>query len=636
MTLVQVLANEKSVYMACDFKITFGEKHKNCHEFAHKLVRAGGFRFSAEVGFSGVAILGGRPVGDGLAEAAADLDQRAVIEDFLDQLKRAESPLGKLPPGTDRRLTFAVGAMVGTQSIVALVSNFEKLINGRIARLAVAEATMTVTKMKPKGEIFLATGDTGRMKSEDYSGLILSLRSGADDERIYEQMKKLNEEMSARTTTIGKGCYVASLNATGYGASVPFIADDQQGDFIPPDTALMMKRLGLKFNRELDPSGQPASIRAVKGTSVIIRNTPEFHREQLKLRPESAEVWNNYAVFLLSRQRWVDAIHAFEKAISLDPGQVAALSNLARQVWIHLRDFPRADALFSRAVAAGGESPDPVTMSDFAIFCEEGLADIARAAELHDRAVVSNNPLAIARKALFAAKHQGDPKLAEELITSALMQQPSNTTIICIAGKIDLETSKNPAIAVEKFHKACSLAPNDPFVLAAAADSCRSVGDFASAAYYYRKLIKQADRDPNIDSNYGLVLLLEKKPEGALRHLSRAAHAAPGNLNIQVNKAAALWACGRHDEAIAAMCAIMEAEPPLTTKLEVNALFLLAVPESARETKTRMKQLIKAGIRVDGSAVKGMCAARPQDELNTAIHLAEIIEGNIEIPADWY
>jgi len=475
MTLVQVLANETSVYMACDFKITFGEKQKDRFEFAHKLVLAGGFRFSAQVGFTGVAVLNGKPVSDWVAEVAADLDKKATIEDLLNDLKSAENELSKLPHGAERRLTFAVGAMIGTQSMVALVSNFEKLINGRIARLSVPETTMTVTKVKPKGEIFLATGDTDSMKPEDFSELILSLRSGADNQRIYQRMKELNEKMSARAYTIGQGCYTAALHATGHGTSVPFIADEQGGDFIPPETALMMKRLGLKLNPKLDSSGRPMPIRVVQGASVLVGSSPEYFREQLKLRPESPEVWNNYGVFLLGRHRWADAIQAFEKAISLDPDYAAALGNLARQVWRHLGDFPRADELFAQAVAAGGESSDPGIMSDFAVFCEEALGDIARAAELHDRAAMSKNPLAVAQKALFIAKYKDDPKLAGELITFALAQQPDNAIIICLAGKIDLETSKDRAIALERFHKACSLMPNEPMPL--------TLGDYSFIAF---------------------------------------------------------------------------------------------------------------------------------------------------------
>jgi tetratricopeptide (TPR) repeat protein len=151
-----------------------------------------------------------------------------------------------------------------------------------------------------------------------------------------------------------------------------------------------------------------------------------------------------------------------------------------------------------------------------------------------------------------------------------------------------------------------------------------------------RKL-KQADPSPNSDSNYGLMLLHGKKFKGALHHLSKAARSAPADLNIQVNKAAALWACGRRDEAIAAIREVMDADPPPATELEVNALFLLAAPApaSAKQTKSRMKELIKVGTHVDGVAVRGMYAACPQDELDAAIHLAEVIEGKIDIPEDW-
>jgi hypothetical protein len=99
----------------------------------------------ALVGVTGIALLDGKPIGDWLAEAAAGLEPDAVAEYLLEALRRAEASLAKLRGANDKRLTFVVGAIIGSQSLVALVSNFEKLVNGRIKRSSAAESVMTIT-----------------------------------------------------------------------------------------------------------------------------------------------------------------------------------------------------------------------------------------------------------------------------------------------------------------------------------------------------------------------------------------------------------------------------------------------------------------------------------------------------------
>lgn len=132
MTLVQALADEKSVHMACDFRLTDPFTRQVKSNLAHKLVTVQTPQLSALIGVTGIAFLHGKPVGDWIAETAAEVEENWSVDDLLDSLRHAEAALARLQGAQDRRLTFMIGAIVGSQALVALVSNFEKFVDGRI------------------------------------------------------------------------------------------------------------------------------------------------------------------------------------------------------------------------------------------------------------------------------------------------------------------------------------------------------------------------------------------------------------------------------------------------------------------------------------------------------------------------
>jgi Flp pilus assembly protein TadD len=641
MTLVQLLTNERSIYMACDFRLTHPVTRERTPDFAYKLLRASNTRFSALVGFTGIGRLAGEPTEEWIAEQIRNLAFDAPVEDFLDALGHASAILPAADGVSNRRLTFAIGAMAGTQSLVAFVSNYQELVNGRLGSSDAARDTMTVSGVKPKGEIYLATGDADWIKPRDYEDLLLALRSGATDERIFEQLKTLNEIISIRSSrfrpgTISPGCYTASLHATGAGSGRPFLTDEEQGDFIPPHSLAAWTLVGHQLVRKRDTFGRPIPIRLNREVVAKGGGSIESLNEQLKLRPDNAEVWNNKGSALMHQRRWDEAAEAFEKAITLNPSYVAALANLAKLTWLQRKDFAEAARLYSSAVSAAGESVPPWVLSDFATFCHEALGDDQRAADLHSRAARDDNyPLAAAQQAYFVLNSEHDLDRADKLIEHALSKAPNDPNIICLAGMIDRYGHKNLVAANEKFHKACSLDPRNALALGQAAESSLLVGDSASAAYYYRKLIGRIDYDAKVHCNYGLALLLEKKLRGALRQLSEAADSAPDHLTIRVNLVAALWANGKRAEAMGLMRTLMVPDSPPEIALEANALYYLADPHSRDKATARMKQLIANGINVNGVTVRAMVSTRPRNEREDADRLAKIIEGKVAVPAHW-
>jgi len=641
MTLVQVVAREKSVHMACDFRLTDQHTGRLIDSSAHKLVTAQTVHGPALIGVTGIAFLDGKPVGDWIAEATGVLNATSSIEDLLEALREAEDALARLPSIVKRFHTFMVGTFVGSQAFIALVSNFERFIDGRISRVNDAEASMTISSIKPKGAVYFATGDTRFIKDADHRRLTVALRAGAPDNNIHEELRMLNEissdrAKSAGTNTISRGCYTASLHVTGQGSSRPFLTDEQTGDFIPPEFASMMDRLGVRFNRKIGPDGKPMPIRMVQSASARTGASPEYFREQLKLQPENAEIWNNYGSYLAGRGQYANAISAFEKAHELNPSYVTATANLAKTIWQQEGNVQRAKALYEEAISAAQPQVPAWMLTDFAIFSDEALTDYDQAADLYKRAAQDKNyPLAWAQRALFMLERKEDSSGASALLDSALESQPNNPQILAVAARADFFFLGSPEAACQKMHQACSLNPNDTYLLRLAADFCAMTGDSYSAAYYYRKVIKRQPYHAEVHGNYGLALLIERKLEGALRHLKKAARSSPGHFTIRTNLAAALWADGKKAEAAELIHDIIDARPPPEIELEVMAMFYLATPSSRLETAVGIRQLIADGARADGTTIRCMARDMSRDDKELGEQLARSIEGKDPFPSDY-
>jgi Flp pilus assembly protein TadD len=622
--------------MCCDFRLTNPYTGTVTQRDAHKLVTVSRFSISALIGVTGVAFLDGKPVGQWIAEAMATSGENASITDISDALRlQAGAVLSKITDRRVRRTTFVIASMIGTQSMVTLVSNFEAIEKGRIRRAALADADMTVSSTKPKAASFFAAGEADKITSAERDRLRLSLRAGVSDSRIHEKLRQVNEAVSRRTNdTVSIGCYTASLHATGTGSSQSFLTDEQSGSFIPPETTELWNRLGLRFNPQIGPDGRSVPVRLVQSGSVVIGASPEYFREQFKLQSGNAELWNNYGNFLRGRRHSEKAIEAYRKAIELNPAYAIALSNLAAMLW-DKGDIAEAEQLYVRAVAASEPSVPAVVLSDFATFCDEALSQTQRAALLHERAASDENfPLARARQALFILKHENESDQANPLLAQALARQPENPQVLYLAGKADWFYNKDSAAALAKLHKACSLDPRDVNVLGMAAYAAMKSGDSASAAYYCRKLLKVFPT-AEVQANYAMALLMEGKPEGALRHLSKAARFSPGDRMtsiIRTIRAATLWVLRRHDEAIALMHTILNTSLPPEIELEVLGMLHWASPTSASDTNQRIRQLIESGVRGDGYTIRSMVRNKPRSERDSGYRLADIIEGMLEFP----
>jgi hypothetical protein len=87
-TLVQVLANEMSLHMACDFRLTNPYTGKLEQDDAFKIVSVTPPMVSGLIGVTGLGSLDGKPIGNWIAEVVAELQGRGSADDVLDVLVR--------------------------------------------------------------------------------------------------------------------------------------------------------------------------------------------------------------------------------------------------------------------------------------------------------------------------------------------------------------------------------------------------------------------------------------------------------------------------------------------------------------------------------------------------------------------
>lgn len=332
MTLVLALASEHEVHMTCDFRLTYlRPRNRKPDDEVHKLIQVAGGGFQAIVGVTGFGLLNGTPIGSWVAQRTFGLGFRATLDDLLGVLRGASEPLARVLDSDQkyRHLTFVVGAIQGSQSVICMLSNFQNLRGKFLADETVPGHELSLDVVRPsRAQLVLAGQGADFVTNEEKTFLERLLRSGAPPERIREEMAKLNVQIAGRTNSVSEGCYAATQLATGHGQTQPFLVE-QEGYFNPPNMEELLKRAGVVLIPKTLPDGSPAPIQMDSSSSVSYRPSPEYFREQFKLRPDDSELWNNFGVYEQGHGRIDKAIEAYEKALELDPENRHAAGNLA-------------------------------------------------------------------------------------------------------------------------------------------------------------------------------------------------------------------------------------------------------------------------------------------------------------------
>jgi Tfp pilus assembly protein PilF len=637
MTLVQVLADETSVHMSCDFRLTDPYTRVSVQDDAHKLVQVNRFWWSALVGVTGISTIDQIPIGQWMAQIT---NSETSPEGLFNALRRAEPFLLQISDPVIRRHTFVIAGIRGSQSFVAYVSNYESIDTGRVYRRERANRELRLSITKPKRPRLFLAGDSDTVSAAERNELELALRAGGSASLKQVRMSELNAKVSHRTAarglqTVSEGCYVASLDATGRGSSRPFLTAEQQRDFVPPEMSETLRQAGLAFRAGTGPDGRPKPIRMVQSASGRINPTAKYFREQLKLQPHNSELWNNYGAWLSAHARSADAIKAFEEAIRLDPKNVMAVANLAKRLWLDRDDEEGAERLYARALAESEPATPTWILSEFANFLARDGGDRQQAAVHHAQAASDDNyPLAKARYGWFVATQDGDLDRAVDLINESLAKAPNSVESLILGARVDC-LRKDLDGARSKLERACSLDQNNAEPLLLHAYVIQAQGDPRTAIHYYRRGLRQSRGEWHARGNYGLALLAVGKPQDAVRQLGRAAASLPDDLPIKINLAATLFVLKEEDRALALMRESLTSALPPEHELEVLGMLVIALGASATaDLLARFRSLVQSDVHADGTTIRAMSRAQRDPTVRRfGSLLADIAEGKEPIMA---
>ena len=267
-------------------------------------------------------------------------------------------------------------------------------------------------------------------------------------------------------------------------------------------------------------------------------------RESIRLAPLFPPVYVRHADALLRLGRWPEARDAYAKAVELDPELVLAQRGLG-QAAILLGDGPAAVEHLENAAAL---SPDDriVQVALARAYTLVGLNDQAAEAARKAQALdfeaslpdpvffevgsLAVNPVSL-RKRLNRSLREGDYDTAFEAATL-------------------LEESGAPA-ARQQLARASKQRANE----------LAFGGDFDSALAEFERAARFAPSDPEIEHNWGTVLLRRGDLDEAGRHFERAIELNPQSADSLYNLGVVLEGLGRNDEAIAQFTAAAAINP---------------------------------------------------------------------------
>jgi Flp pilus assembly protein TadD len=365
MTLNITIVTERRIYQSADYRLV----DWNTGEFAdfqtQKIVPVDRFGWSATVCFAGVGRARTLNVGDWLVQRIADVQLRDPFQRLLDELLKADEWLVGIPPPFNLH-SFSVGAFIGSQPVFALVSNFEGVFT---KPASVASQRLSISECRPTEPKTFVAGQRESVGRPQRRRLAQLADKERNVERMYAVLAEVNRSVAAHNYHVSSACFTISLQPTGEGGGAvhdlggrPFMPTFA---FPPPMRESIRKLLDEQFG---PGRGQLRSMTFWKGES-----TDEFHRIQLREKPDDPNTHSNYGAFLkVTKGDVLGAERAYLKALELKDDHANALGNLANLLW-ERRDLDQSEHLYRRAVNV--TPPDENISFNFARFLSTERGD---------------------------------------------------------------------------------------------------------------------------------------------------------------------------------------------------------------------------------------------------------------------
>jgi len=591
MTLVLTLASEHEVHMTCDFMLTNADTFECISDDEHKLVSARSSEFQAVVGVSGLARLDQQPIGLWIAERTTRLGRNASLGTLFDALRQAEDPLKRVRVNARKhsRLTFVIGAMQGSQAVIAFLSNWQNLRGSFIVDGAIPPSDLRLDVTRPSSPHLFIAGQVRAVRREERKTLERTLQSGLESSVVRRRMAGVNKRAAKRLDKfITEGCYAASLLATGRAAFQPFLVE-QKGDFIPPDLNQLLQFSGVRLTPKILPDGSRAPVQLRQAASDIFNPSPTFFREQFKLRPNDSELWNNFGAYEADRGRLDAARVAYEKALQLNANNYMAARNLGFLLWRVYGDRNQGQHWIDVAM----QVPDEIQRSETNSLLAQTLLytenDLAGARACYEASITGNASVsARARWGHFLLNYEVTRLSEADEVFDDILAHESNYPLAVI-GKAEclLRLYHDLTRVREIVRAALDSSPRDRLLISAALRYSLLAGSVDDATALLRRLIRQtgAASEPVLEYR-ALICLLTGGRLGDAEDLFRQA----GGRDSELNLAWILWAQGRSDECAAMLESMESVAYGYVSRFEFELLKLMVSERPADELRSTSSQ----------------------------------------------
>jgi len=269
-------------------------------------------------------------------------------------------------------------------------------------------------------------------------------------------------------------------------------------------------------------------IRGVDGERI-----DQLFREAIRLAPDFPPVYVRHADALLRLGRWFEARNAYAVAVERDPK--LALAHRGRgQAATLLGDGPAAVEHLERAAAL--EPEDSIVHSALArAYTLVGQSD--RAVEATRKAQALTSQASLPDPIFFEMQNLAvDPETLRGRATRALRERAYDVAIEALTL---LEESEGDGARRQLAETSKQRANRLGFG-----------GDFDAALAEFERAARLAPKDPEIEHNWGTVLLRRGDLEAAGRHFETAIELDPQSADSLYNLGVVLEGLGRNDEAI--------------------------------------------------------------------------------------
>lgn len=379
MTLIITVATPRCIYQSADYRLTDLRTGATRDFDTQKILFVNAFSWAASVCFAGVGRTQSVDVGEWLQQVTHAISPRDPFDALLKALMSADAWLAGLPPPNNRH-SFSVGAFVGSRPVVALISNFESLSGDT---RAVATAGLYIQQLEPSGPMTFVSGHREALPRDERR---LLSRLAAHDPSIgamNSALARANKIASGRSRYVSPGCFTAHVRNTGEGGGSP----QGTGNVgLPSAIAMPMPDLVKDLLDKQFGPGRWTSRGFGVGRS---EPTEEFHRTQLKEKPNDPNSHSNFGAYLVDvKKDPVGAERAYRRALEFDPSHINALGNLAN-ILAARGELREAETCYVSAVKTPGSGHENAAWN-YAKFLITHRGDRQSAMEILKQGIAAN------------------------------------------------------------------------------------------------------------------------------------------------------------------------------------------------------------------------------------------------------